>query len=1687
MAVSILDETDIAVPLEAEDYYAAVEGWLPDWLKKASAGLRRSYVDDMRRHQVDKTRLALYLGGLQTPEVFAEPLLKEALDNAFGPGLEVRRDKLRHVHILAAQTLSTPYQESVTQQTLLQAALQNFEKSETVDLGFDRGSQIIRESRGVLKKPITLQDFALLCRRLDLGGQYRKHIESFLLRQNASGQREDEFRRLFVANETSELAVQADIALMKGHIDEAVYRMLKGLVSGNSRPVWGADEVECHDIKMLDVAIPDSGYRGALLKGVLLTCSESLQPAKARPCVVYLSGDPEQALKQYPNLAAFEDELRGRLRKLEYRHSFRRYVHLRTQPIFFTVLEERLNPLRPGMRQRVPDERADLQLQTTALLGDPLSELYEQHVVKMLDDAQVLAVSTDAEDKKTRRARWQAFLNWGTNLLFFVPGLGEAMLAVAGAQLLVQLYEGIEEWEHGDKKQAVLSFLGVVLTLELGAFMQGLAHDRDATAFINSLRRVKVPGGESRLWKADLKPYRHAAAMPEGLKVDESGLHLRNAGTYLPFEGGYYKLRPGRIANEYHAEHPSRATYEPLFSHNGSGAWVHELEDPLRWNECSLFERLGAEFRNMTWEQIGWIMTISGIEADAMRPVYLDQMRTPALLRDTLTRFRVNADIQRFIETGSTNDGLVDWRIQEQLLEALWPASKVLRFLDGEGRVLKEYGPADKTDLPVLSIRDSQIRDGQLLEVVRQGLAAREIDTLLGRQVGEPLLSAEQQSAALRRRLTDEAKNQRSALFENYYEFRTRSTTPFLELFRRLFPGLPTAMVDELVNAANAYEIELLEAGKVPLRLAEESHWYLQQVRIARAYEGMFLESSVSLDADRLFLHSLENLPGWSSSLRIELYERSKLAPGGLRLIDSLGAPASAENRLALVRQSNGYVTEGEAGLPAPPSDSLEATLLRVLPDKALQSVGFSRATRPGQLKRAVVQRLRLSRERIRTLLKMPVIKPGFRSPMRLSDGRVGYPLGGQQTAEQVLPSHLMRWVDKLYPGQDLAAVRRFLALEGRDDKVFLAALKKRHTDYQKLKLALQYWRLNPEYESDRSGVGGWHVNSVSKRAVVERIKQCWRRESPPVLDMAGMTLGYELDLSGANLLKLPELDEDFDHVISLRLNLVGLRERNDLNEFLKRFPKLRRLQISGGRLRHLPPGLGLMGDLINLQLMGNRIAWTQMLGAQLRSLRGLRRLNLNGNPLGTFDARGMPGLRALQLQRSELISWPFGALELLDLTLLDVQGNRLTVLPGDFYALSSQRMRTVLLYGNPLDEVTRQNISMFRDRPSIRFTLPGETGIEEGVPSLVPVVESWLDSSFSVEEQERRRLLWDLVAHEPGSETFLSSITALRQSSDYRLEFRAQLTRRVWRMIEAAARDSRLRQALFEWTTDLDTCADGFTEVFSRLGSEVLLYEARGLTGQARETAYLQLAEGRARLGRLNEIAKVETANQEIVRASRVEAAGAEAMNLARTRQAGAAEIEEAGRLAAAAAEERRPDVDEVEIFLAYRVDLANRLGLPWQPLSMLYRGASNVSRDMTREAGTRVLAAEDSQAKRVALLLEQPLWLEYLEGLPEVANYAGAAEQQLQRLEELREALEGLARQPQASPEEQLGWTVTAQGTAAILGIAQVEIPIGEEMSDAVYTRALEAIAQERKNGLEQLTREALARAQAFESTEL
>ncbi|WP_338523465.1 DUF6543 domain-containing protein [Pseudomonas batumici] len=250
-----------ATPIRSTRNHRLILKRLPSWLTQAPLEWRLAFATRLRQSQISKAALARHLHGFKSVKDFAAPLLSQALDDHYGPGLDIHHDQLRHVHILAAATLGEPRRENIVLQSLLQAALQNFESSETGAFGFDHGSAILRKSTAVLKKPITPPDFATVCRRLDLGGQYKRHVEHFFLRTERN-RPSPLFKTLFEQQERDELAVQAEIALIKDNLDQSAYQMLQGLLDPTQTPRWDNHPVHCSYLTLLDFPNVDSGAWG---------------------------------------------------------------------------------------------------------------------------------------------------------------------------------------------------------------------------------------------------------------------------------------------------------------------------------------------------------------------------------------------------------------------------------------------------------------------------------------------------------------------------------------------------------------------------------------------------------------------------------------------------------------------------------------------------------------------------------------------------------------------------------------------------------------------------------------------------------------------------------------------------------------------------------------------------------------------------------------------------------------------------------------------------------------------------------------------------------------------------------------------------------------------------------------------------------------------------------------------------------------------------------------------------------------------------------------------------------------------------------------------------------------------------------------------------------------------------------
>ena len=85
--------------------------------------------------------------------------------------------------------------------------------------------------------------------------------------------------------------------------------------------------------------------------------------------------------------------------------------------------------------------------------------------------------------------------------------------------------------------------------------------------------------------------------------------------------------------------------------------------------------------------------------------------------------------------------------------------------------------------------------------------------------------------------------------------------------------------------------------------MATQARWCDQETRVARAYEGLHLDTQAHLDSQRLALRTLETLPGWHRGARIELRQYSVEG----KVLDAIGAPDAAYKRRLVVMESGDF------------------------------------------------------------------------------------------------------------------------------------------------------------------------------------------------------------------------------------------------------------------------------------------------------------------------------------------------------------------------------------------------------------------------------------------------------------------------------------------------------------------------------------------------------------------------------------------------------------------------------------------------------------------------------------------------------------------------------------------------------------------------------------------------------------
>ncbi|WP_110972112.1 NEL-type E3 ubiquitin ligase domain-containing protein [Pseudomonas huaxiensis] len=1159
---------------------AAVRNMGPDelsWFAKALSDhpqvadqLQRAYAK--HRHFEDlRTSLLARIPDL---EAFAEPLLTAAIEQQFNLNLDVRTTWLFHagrsqtdesfMAVTKDPWVQIALATKAATQSLLGAALQNFQAWEAEPGG-------MRQSR--LKSSIYIEDgtaqhstsveiepeaFAMLCRTLDLGGQYRALIDSVL----DSAVKDEEGKSFaFDRFEGSALLLHAHTAYMKRAIGQPLYdtlvkRLSHPHVAQTAKPLlcsfltlWG---VELTGILIM------AQYRAV---ESVIGYPQWMPDYRDGPILAYLPDDPFDPLKEYPSLQAFHDALRDKLLQPRYSKFFERFVPARHRHRLFSELGAAFYPKvwNPrGFYEQGKDSEAALVLGTQVVSGALLTGLVQQKIAVLRDDASFLAVATADQDQKTREERLRYVANVAVNTLniaaLTMPGLGALMLAITGAQLAYDVYEGFDSLSRGEREQGWAYLMDVVENLAQVAALGAVSGAGAAVpalevpAVVRGMRTVLLGDGSTRLWKPDLRPFAHDIVLPAGLQPDSRGLYHYQGRQWLPLDGSIFRVTSNPPGSAHFLEHPDRAdAYQPTLRSNGAGAWLHELDQPLEWEGVALFQRMGPLAQGLSEQTARLLLWGSDIHPAQLRRALANSERPPALLTDTLQRFRLDQAL----------DGAV---------EALSPAA-------------------------------------------------------------------------------------RRALFNAHYAALQGSPGAEVQQLTKTFTGLPAAVAEELLAHADASErVQLSNERKVPLRLAEEARAYQQKVRLARACEGLYLDAVGSPDSDRLVLRSVAALPGWSPEVRLEVRSRAVDGP----LIDSVG-PAEAPIRQVLLKDGEGYRVARPDNSPAPSSaDDLLCAVIEALPMAQRDALGVGLGGK-ALLRRLLLAQPLPSLQWVRQVLQMQPGRPGVRSPMRLADGRLGYPLSGRGALADYVTEDTLQDRIRQLGFQDAFAedILRELYSAGLGRPAISDRLDQLFEEQRVLGGSLEQWRQAQAVAGDPG-----EARTAARERIAEAVWAHWRGNNLPEIGRSARALQLESITVSDFPDHLPAFVLDRVQGLVLRDVTVpgaGLVSEADgqfsyeamLPRFLQRFAQVRSLEIHRGfgwPVVDLPRSVASSCPrLRRLHLNDVHLTLTPDVLVALSGLNELRHLDLSGNVLLDAAHLSVAGfdLDFLGLDRVGMTRWP--------------------------------------------------------------------------------------------------------------------------------------------------------------------------------------------------------------------------------------------------------------------------------------------------------------------------------------------------------------------------------------------------------------------------------------------------------------
>lgn len=1495
---------------------------LPKWWLDAHTDTRQALETAHAQSHPVRERATRLLRRVKPLEQFCSEHLRRFLAAKGHAQLDVEHDQLelpkRTIIGMVSPDRPVLTRVEVERHSLLQAAMQNFSSARAQAGGLAPGA-VIRTRQGAVAA-LGAETFAGYCRELDLGEAYQRHLreifnlpvpgENVVVVGPGYNPALEDIGRARV----SDMQIDLHIAFAKGDVSAPTYTLLQALIRADAP----AAEVAHLLFQGKPLIWQGMNIDDACLWGVMVLAPAARSGFSSGPVVIYMPNEPVRPWFEYPSLEDFKVYLTLKLQVKTYRQFFTGYLD---------------EAARVGFFQRFDRTRALGRLEPVLAFGNLSTFFFSSCTGKIQLDAIVLAVPTLMADEDARQKRLQDYEDLGLTVLnlasFVVPVLGELMMGVGIGQLLGEVFEGVEDWTHGDKTEALEHLVSVAQNL---AFMAVFAAGGKALGavkrtllappeFFEGMEAVRLDDARPRLWRSRLRPYIHNLDVDALTVANDRGVYQVGRQSYAKVDDRLYAIGFDKQTDQWRAQHPLRATaYRPPLVHNRVGGWQFQFENPHDWHvRTYILKRLSPSLAALSEGNLLAITTIVDLSVPEMHLLARQNLALPERFRDCVVRFRQNQKVRDLAwQLEHMQQPKVETARTQMLTLPLmpgWPKGRFFEVLDSEGGLMErhpETSPFDYEDLSI-HITEQQLADGQVLETLLVSLDAEETQALLGAEVepGEAL-------AVLKRRLlTSLNRNPRQA-YEQLYQDVDVTTHDDHGLLRAAFPQLPDRLAWELLaKTPTVQRWQLRNTGRVPLALAQRTRNQLQILEEDHAVMGLYLPELASEASQRLALGLMAQLEGWPRTLALQV-RKGTLGGGRVAAI----GPSGPVSRTVLETAEGFQAYDGQGQVLSELREGGNAFYQAVIDSLSTQERATLRLSKVGQashLRYSVQGKVESQRKEVARYLW----------PERVMPQRMGGCIPAL-LADPALPSQaLARKVRKLFPLFDTRQVTAFLHARGSDHLSQAKAVQALEQQFEALHRALKQW--SREKPSPLPSAHHEADYRMSRRHAARAIEQGWKQmallpneqgEKVPSLVLDGMRVG-----------RLPTLPPQvaFGQIRQLSLNVMDLDD--DVAYFLKHFKDLKTLHLQDNRVTRLPEALSLMPNLERLYLDRNQLQLTDHTLTKLGGLEHLRTLSLNNNPLATppLTLRQFE-LRELGLRNCRLSEVPAGLWRLPYLERVDMRDNDIRALPGWLANLPRQSGDAFNFRNNPLNAVSQQLLRTYRTNTGI-----GMGYLEDDIARLneLKAQELWLANGLDAQSVARRQT-WTAIKDERGSDALFKLLAELGGTADTQ-QVREDMHRRVWTVLEAAAGDESLRTEVFERAATPRNCDDAAAVNFSNLEVLVEIREASKLVagGQLTAQPLLRLAKGLFRLEQLEHYARRHS--------------------------------------------DEHPAADPLEVSLAYRTGLVNRFHLPGQPMHMRFSRLGGVTAQALNVAENR-LKADELSPKLLAYLIKLPFWHDYL-----------------------------------------------------------------------------------------------------------